>query len=101
MPLASHVKCIWIRIFERLPALEVSQSLISLPPPTLDNPRIYILLLWIYQRPAQPLITTSHSQKTIKINGLKLPQESFPDGSILKNLSANAGDVGSIPGSGR
>ena len=25
----------------------------------------------------------------------------FPDGSVIKNLPANAGDVGSIPGSGR
>ena len=25
----------------------------------------------------------------------------FPGGSVVKNLSANAGDVGSIPGSGR
>ena len=27
--------------------------------------------------------------------------ESFPGGSVVKNLPANAGDVGSIPGSGR
>ena len=26
---------------------------------------------------------------------------SFPDGSVVKNLPASAGDVGSIPGSGR
>ena len=26
---------------------------------------------------------------------------SFPDGSVIKNPPANAGDVGSIPGSGR
>ena len=26
---------------------------------------------------------------------------SFPGGSVVKNLPANAGDVGSIPGSGR
>ena len=25
----------------------------------------------------------------------------FPDGSVVKNLPANVGDVGSIPGSGR
>jgi len=25
----------------------------------------------------------------------------FPKGSVIKNLPANAGDVGSIPGSGR
>ena len=25
----------------------------------------------------------------------------FPGGSVLKNMSANAGDMGSIPGSGR
>ena len=25
----------------------------------------------------------------------------FPDGSVVKNLLANAGDTGSIPGSGR
>ena len=101
MPLPSHVKCFWIRIFDRLPALEVLWSLTSLPPPTLHNPRIYILLLWIHQCLAQPLITTFHSQKTIKINGLKLPQESIPGGSVVKNLPANAGDVDLIPGSGR
>ena len=27
--------------------------------------------------------------------------ESFPGGSVVKNLPANAGDTGSIPGSGR
>ena len=27
--------------------------------------------------------------------------EGFPGGSVVKNLPANAGDVGSIPGSGR
>ena len=28
-------------------------------------------------------------------------QVGFPGGSVIKNLTANAGDVGSIPGSGR
>ena len=28
-------------------------------------------------------------------------QAGFPGGSVVKNLPANAGDVGSIPGSGR
>ena len=28
-------------------------------------------------------------------------QEGFPAGSVVKNLLANAGDTGSIPGSGR
>ena len=30
-----------------------------------------------------------------------LPQLGFPGGSVAKNLPANAGDMGSIPGSGR
>ena len=29
------------------------------------------------------------------------PHWSFPDGSVVKNPPANAGDMGSIPGSGR
>ena len=29
------------------------------------------------------------------------PYLGFPGGSVVKNLPANAGDVGSIPGSGR
>ena len=29
------------------------------------------------------------------------PYRGFPDGSVVKNLLANAGNVGSIPGSGR
>ena len=28
-------------------------------------------------------------------------RESFPGGSVVKNMPANAGDVGLIPGSGR
>ena len=28
-------------------------------------------------------------------------ERTFPDGSVVKNLPANAGDVGSIPRSGR
>ena len=28
-------------------------------------------------------------------------ERTFPDGSVVKNLPANAGDVGLIPGSGR
>ena len=28
-------------------------------------------------------------------------QWGFPDGSVVKNLPANAGDMGSIPGSGK
>ena len=28
-------------------------------------------------------------------------EEGFPDGSVVKNLPAKAGDKGSIPGSGR
>ena len=32
---------------------------------------------------------------------LTVAWKGFPDGSVIKNLPANAGDVGSIPGSGR
>ena len=32
---------------------------------------------------------------------LKLPVGGFPGGSVVKNLPANAGDAGLIPGSGR
>ena len=28
-------------------------------------------------------------------------RENFPDGTVVKNLPANAGDMGSIPGLGR
>ena len=28
-------------------------------------------------------------------------QQDFPDGTVVKNLPANAGDAGSIPGPGR
>ena len=33
--------------------------------------------------------------------GVSHPSASFPDGSVLKNPPANAGDTGSIPGSER
>ena len=34
-------------------------------------------------------------------NKLIVPWKGFPDGSVIKNLPAKAGDVGLIPGSGR
>ena len=34
----------------------------------------------------------------LKASNLK---EGFPGGSVVRNLPANAGDLGSIPGSGR
>ena len=43
-------------------------------------------------------------QVGIKINvfvGKLIPELGFPDGSAVKNLSADAGDIGSIPGLGR
>ena len=38
---------------------------------------------------------------TIPNSKVKLTSVCFPGGSLLKNLSANAGDTRSIPGSGR
>ena len=38
---------------------------------------------------------------TSEIPELLLPSVGFPDGSVVKNPPTNAGDVGSIPGSGR
>ena len=32
---------------------------------------------------------------------IKLPYEGFPGGTVVKNLPANAGDMGSSPGLGR
>ena len=34
-------------------------------------------------------------------NWVRHPPQGFPGGSAVKNLPANAGDMGSIPGSGR
>ena len=41
---------------------------------------------------------TSHLHET---NYLQLRFQSFPGGSVVKNLPTNAGDTGSIPGSER
>ena len=38
---------------------------------------------------------------TSEIPELLLPSVGFPDGSVVKNPPTNAGDAGSIPGSGR
>ena len=35
------------------------------------------------------------------VNRILVLREGFPGGSVVKNLPANAGDVGSNPGSGR
>ena len=35
------------------------------------------------------------------MNILNTTDLSYPGGSVVKNLTANAGDLGSIPGSGR
>ena len=36
-----------------------------------------------------------------ELEDLKNKQRDFPDGKVVKNLPANAGDTGSIPGLGR
>ena len=41
-----------------------------------------------------PISASDHSSKALFYLG-------FPGGSVVKNLIANAGDTGSIPGSGR
>ena len=38
---------------------------------------------------------------TASLLGTQLPQKSLPDGSVNKETAHNAGDLGSIPGSGR
>ena len=37
----------------------------------------------------------------VSLSGTLVPATGFPGGSVVKNLPANAGDVGSSPGSGR
>ena len=41
------------------------------------------------------------SEDTINLVDLYLIKEGFPGVSVIKNLPANAGDAGLIPGSGR
>ena len=41
------------------------------------------------------------SEDTFNLVDLYLIKEGFPDVSVIKNLPANAGDAGLIPGSGR
>ena len=36
----------------------------------------------------------------IKISDKSMRERDFPDGPVVKTLSSNAGDVGSIPGQG-
>ena len=45
--------------------------------------------------------TQSNLKYINKINILKNINMDFPGGSVVKNLPANAGDTGSIPGPGR
>ena len=39
--------------------------------------------------------------RTKGIESSKLSQQDFPGGPVVKNLPANAGDMGSIPGLGK
>ena len=48
-----------------------------------------------------PYLTKFVSKKCTLIAQYSLWTWGFPGGSVVKNLPANAGDVGSIPGSGR
>ena len=46
--------------------------------------------------------TSEHPLKRMKLDSSNSTQfKGFPGGSVVKNLPANAGDVGSIPGPGR
>ena len=38
---------------------------------------------------------------TVRLHRLKKKKRDFPGGTVVKNLPANAGDTGSIPGPGR
>ena len=40
-------------------------------------------------------------KKPTNLSLFHVQYKNFPDGSMVKNLSANAGDLGLIPGSGR
>ena len=46
-------------------------------------------------------LTFSHGSCKRNVSERREPSEGLPDDSVVKNLPANAGDVCSIPGSGR
>ena len=41
------------------------------------------------------------SLKQVRFDTFKKNDQGFPGGAVVKNLPANAGDTGSIPGPGR
>ena len=49
-------------------------------------------------KPLSPIITSVTTYSSCSVQASIL---GFPGGSVVKNLPGNAGDVGSIPGSGR
>ena len=46
-------------------------------------------------------IECRHWPYTLHISLLKMDHRGFPDGAVVENLPANAGDMGSSPGLGR
>ena len=52
----------------------------------------------IYDKPIANIILNSEKLKAFP---LKIRNKGFPGGTVVKNLPANAGDMGSIPGPGR
>ena len=51
--------------------------------------------------PWEAVLATAKTRSLCDIQMLPLTDEGFTSGSVVNNLPANAGDMGSIPGSGR
>ena len=51
--------------------------------------------------PWEAVLATAKIRSLCDIQMLPLTDEGFTSGSVVNNLPANAGDMGSIPGSGR
>ena len=51
--------------------------------------------------PWEAVLATAKIRSLCDIHTLPLIDEGFASGSVVNNLPANAGDMGSIPGSGR
>ena len=67
----------------------------------LSSKYIKIYSTSLIKREMQMKTTRRYHLRCIKMATIKKPKEGFPGGTVVKNLPANAGNMGSSPGPGR
>ena len=64
-------------------------------------PSFEVFTFTVYTGLTSPCSNQSQARAIASVDAVSIGTNVFPGGSVVKNPSANAGDMGSTPGSGR